>query len=176
MGVKGGLRVGAGRKLGSQNKRTIARVSHAELFRNDGGVVPLGVMIHNMRAAFAAAERADREIKANAIEGMDPEEAFETLLAMVNKAIDLRDIAQKYAVDAAPYVHPRLSAVAFKPPQSADQLSDDATLINGSANTAPPGPSPLMLELAAWDEAEKAFEYKSPRLAAVRTDKKLAEG
>jgi hypothetical protein len=48
---------------------------------------------------------------------------------------------------AMPYLHARIA-----PTQVALVPGDDAKLVNGPANGAPPAPSPLALELQAWQD------------------------
>jgi hypothetical protein len=80
---RGGRRPGAGRKPGSLTKKTreIAEQAAAE------GITPLELQLATMRALWA---------EANAGDNLDLEKA---------------ERAAAIAKDAAPYVHPRLSAV-----------------------------------------------------------------
>lgn len=105
----GGKRVGAGRKLGALAKRTqaIAEKASAE------GITPLEVMLANMWHFHRIAESAEKalaELSADKIDGMEPDDQFKYLLAEVKKAAGLRDMAQGCAVDAAPYIHPKLAS------------------------------------------------------------------
>lgn len=87
----GGKRPGAGRKKGTPNKATQARQAKVA----STGIEPLDVMIENMRAFHAAAG-----------EEQDVKEAHKLRLA-----------AQECAKDAAPYVHPKLSAIEHSGPK-----------------------------------------------------------
>lgn len=82
--MRGGNRPGAGRKPGTQNKKTRAVALEAAAT----GLSPIGVLLHHMRAAHVAGD--------------------------VATAVDC-------ATRAAPFIHPRLSAVAL----DLKDLSDD---------------------------------------------------
>jgi hypothetical protein len=110
--ARGGKREGAGRKAGAVTKRTreIADRALAE------GKAPLEVMLDNMRHfqqvaldAEAVIEAMDED-QAKAL-GQTHEEQFKALLAKVKQAAGLRVMANECARDAAPYMHPKLSAV-----------------------------------------------------------------
>ena len=79
---------GSGRKKGTKNAKTLARKEIAEKALTNG-VTPLQVMLGTMRALWARAKRAKKA------------EAKATYQAK----------ASEIAKDAAPYVHPRLTAV-----------------------------------------------------------------
>ncbi len=87
---------GSGRKKGTKNAKTLARKEIAEKALSKG-VTPLEVMLGAMRAMWARAKRS-KEAEAKA-----------TYQAK----------ASEIAKDAAPYVHPRLTAV---------EMSGDMTL------------------------------------------------
>lgn len=95
---RGGRRPGAGRKKGSATKRTrdIADQAARE------GITPLEVMLKTMQALVATAERVARS-KAKPAKGTP-------------LALDLMLAASGVAKDAAPYMHPRLSAVEHSGP------------------------------------------------------------
>lgn len=113
--ARGGKREGAGRKKGSLTVRTQETAAKALAT----GSSPLDIMLANMRHFQQVA--MDAEV---AIEGMNAEEAaslgathedqFRALLAKVKQAAGLRLMAQESARDAAPYIHPKLSAVTHK--------------------------------------------------------------
>ena len=98
----GGKRPGAGRKKGSANKKTREIADKAI----EQGITPLEVMLAAMRASYETAMTLDEGEERN------------LLLAK----------ASAIASDAAPYIHPRLAAVAYsgevKLKRAAD-LSDD---------------------------------------------------
>jgi hypothetical protein len=87
----GGRRPGSGRKPGTPNKATIARQAEVKA----SGLTPLEVMLDNMRFHQQQAALARRR------KGKGSREA----------EIAHRAAAEDSANRAAPYVHPRLSAV-----------------------------------------------------------------
>lgn len=113
---RGGARANAGRKVGSttQKIRSIAEQAAAE------GTTPIQVMLRNMRYYDECAEAITEKL-AQAAEMMTPEaiakggaEILE-VLKLINKMGDFRMKAQECAVDAAPYIHPRLASIDFTP-------------------------------------------------------------
>lgn len=116
--ARGGKREGAGRKVGSLTKRTqeIAQKAAA------AGMTPLEIMLENMRHFQQVAKDAEatlegltvEEFGAQAPAGATPEEQFKFLMAQVKKTAGLRQLAQDAARDAAPYMHPKLSAINHK--------------------------------------------------------------
>lgn len=114
----GGKREGAGRKvgaLGSAAKLTRAVADKAAT----EGETPLEVMLANMRHFQKVATDAEAILAGLTAEefagqrGADlkPEEQFKLLLAEVKKAAGFRQMAHDCANDAAPYIHPKLSAI-----------------------------------------------------------------
>ena len=99
---KGGTRAGAGRKEGSLTKRTreIAEVAAAK------GITPLEVMMNTMMALYKEAESCmphdDHGHK-------DKDHDHDTIIT--ENRIKLLNMAATIARHAAPYVHPRLSAI-----------------------------------------------------------------
>jgi hypothetical protein len=91
---RGGKRPGAGRRPGTLSKKTVARQQLASAAAEQG-ISPLDVMLTRMRFHF---EVADREVEKG--DGADQGIIGEALRA-----------AHEAAKDAAPYVHPRLSAI-----------------------------------------------------------------
>lgn len=85
MGIKGGARPGAGRKKGSKNKATKKRTEVAAKALK-AGITPLDFMLNVMRAPIPA----------------DVEPGVK--VAMIGQRFEA-------AKAAAPYVHPRLTAV-----------------------------------------------------------------
>lgn len=92
---KGGTRVGAGRKEGSLTKRSreIAEIAAAK------GITPLEVM---MKAMYELLEEAN---KCGHDRGVDDHDI------MMENRIKLLNMAATVAKHAAPYMHPRLSAI-----------------------------------------------------------------
>lgn len=121
--ARGGKREGSGRKLGAVTKRTraIAERALAE------GKAPLEVMLDNMRhfqqvALDAEAVLAGLTVDEIGGQDMSPEEQFKMLLAKAKNAAGFRQMAQECASDAAPYIHPRLAAVAHSTPDGPLQI------------------------------------------------------
>lgn len=98
----GGKRPGAGRPRGAKQKvPNVDRRKAAE-----GGLMPLDVMLGNMR--FFHAEAAALLAKASGIENPGPE-AIDTLKAL----FATRQQAQECAKDAAPYLHAKLQSTVL---------------------------------------------------------------
>lgn len=134
-----------GRKPG-KNRRTLARLALAQKSLA-GGVQPLEVLITNMRFYHNRAEKilqrveialsrmvpvdADGEVVDAAENGDDAKSPAE-LLDMLKELYGYKELAEKCAVDAAPYVHPRLAAVAvrysedLKQQMTPEEISEEA--------------------------------------------------
>ena len=99
--TKGGARTGAGRKEGSLTKRTraIAEVAATQ------GITPLEVMMKTMIELYHEAENCSKHDD-HAHEGVDHDHDIIT-----ETRIKLLNMAATIARHAAPYVHPRLSAI-----------------------------------------------------------------
>jgi len=99
---KGGARPGAGRKEGSLTKRTreIAEVAAAQ------GITPLEVMMRTMMELYKEAENYNKHDD-HAHEGVDHDHD----IMITENRIKLLNMAATIARHAAPYVHPRLSAI-----------------------------------------------------------------
>lgn len=115
--ARGGKREGAGRKKGALTVRTQDAAARALA----DGSTPLDVMLANMRHFQQVALDAEATIDgltAEEISGQaaSPEEQFKLLLAKAKQAAGLRQMAHECARDAAPYIHPKLSAVAHTGP------------------------------------------------------------
>ena len=116
--ARGGKREGAGRPAGAITKRTreVAERALAE------GMSPLDVMLDNMRHFQQVALDAEAtldgltadEFSEQVPDDASPEEQFKFLLAQVKKTVVLRQAAQDAARDAAPYIHPKLTAVDMR--------------------------------------------------------------
>lgn len=112
----GGARPGAGRKPGSKTTKTKLLAAAAAA----AGITPIEVMLGNMRFYHDHAEKFTErmEIIANTMSDKDlrdpQNEKLMELLKLVNKVGDFRMKAQACAVDAAPYIHPRLTSIAVK--------------------------------------------------------------
>ncbi len=92
---RGGYRQGAGRKAGSVTRKTREL---AEQFVKSGAPTPLEVMIKTMHELLEAAEHITTESESDT--GLVSEER-----------VKLLNMAAAIAKYAAPYIHPRLSAI-----------------------------------------------------------------
>lgn len=134
-GSRGGRRAGAGRKPGSLNIRTraIAEAAAAQ------GVTPLEVMLSNMRRYWQLALDAE-----GTAQGEDE--------------LAYRRLAQDAATDAAPFVHPRLSAVEIesmlRPPTFEETLKQwrESETQHSDSRGVPPTPvgEPKTAAPSAW--------------------------
>lgn len=112
---RGGARPNSGRRLGGQNEKTRAYAEAAAV----EGVKPIDVMLGNMRYYHERAEDFDKKLEEVATL-LTPQqiaaggESVMEVLKLVNQIGQFRMKAQECAVDAAPYIHPRLTAIAMK--------------------------------------------------------------
>ncbi len=118
--ARGGKREGAGRPAGALTQKT-REVAERALAT---GMTPLDVMLDNMRHFQQVALDAESVLEGLTAEEFSeqvptdasPEDQFKFLLAQVKKTVGLRQAAQDAARDAAPYIHPKLSATAHSGP------------------------------------------------------------
>lgn len=115
--ARGGKREGAGRKKGSLTIRTQETAARALA----EGKSPLDVMLDNMRHFQQVAMDAEAVLEGLTVEeiagaAVTPDEQFKYLLAKAKQAAGLRQMAHECARDAAPYIHPKLSAIAHTGP------------------------------------------------------------
>jgi hypothetical protein len=106
--TRGGARPGSGRKEGSLTKRTreIAEVAAAQ------GITPLEVMMSTMMELYKEAGNCSCEINKHHDHGDTAGEHNDGHDTMINEnRIKLLNMAATIARHAAPYVHPRLSAI-----------------------------------------------------------------
>ena len=97
---RGGARKNAGRKPGSASKKTRDVANKAA----ESGLTPLEVMLDNMTFAHTEAHR----VLGNLVQvGAEIPDAFD----QYKELLRFRGMAQECAKDAAPYIHPKLSAV-----------------------------------------------------------------
>jgi hypothetical protein len=96
---RGGARQGAGRKPGQMTKKT--RAIAEEAFKR--GVTPLEVMLDNMRFAHEGVDSLLKRIEDDNGHPVD--------LEALKELLRLRQMSEKWAEAAAPYVHPRLTPV-----------------------------------------------------------------
>ena len=98
--LKGTPKTG-GRKKGTPNKATAERQAAVA----SSGKTPLSIMLENARLADAEAQRLTAVLF-----GPDAPQGEEAV-ALMNDMWKFRDAAQRYAKEAAPYVHPKLAAI-----------------------------------------------------------------
>lgn len=140
--ARGGVRPGAGRKTGALTKRTREVAERAIA----SGKTPLEIMLENMHHFQQVALDAEATLEGLTAEEFagqiasdaTPEDQFKFLLATVKKTAGLRQMAQDAARDAAPYVHPKLSAV-----QVDAKVAGSVTV---QYVTAAKGPAPVLSE------------------------------
>lgn len=100
-------KAGPGRPKGSiSSRKRFIREATDETIK--AGVLPIEVMLQNMRWYHEKAEDLLMEILA----AQKKKQLSEAHILALAKVYDFRDRAQKCAADAAPFVHPRLSAIA----------------------------------------------------------------
>jgi hypothetical protein len=103
---RGGKRIGSGRKAGAVTKRT-RQIADQAITQ---GISPLEVMLHNMRFAHSGVDVVLQKILAGELDGMVAEEGGEDVrLGALRSALKLAEFSQKCAIDAAPFIHPRMS-------------------------------------------------------------------
>ncbi len=110
-GPNGGPRKGAGRRPGAATR--VTRRKADELCESKES--PLDIMVDNMLFWYRSVKQIEAslsEILVN-LDAGDPDQRAE-FLKMLKQFMAARENAQKCAVDAAPYVHPRLAAIQFK--------------------------------------------------------------
>lgn len=135
--ARGGKRQGAGRKTGALTKRTRQVAERAVAT----GMTPLEVMLENMRHFQQVAKDAEATLEgltASEFSGQvpadaTPDEQFKFLLAQVKKTAGLRQAAQDAARDAAPYIHPKLSAIQHTGPNGGPIQTIDPSKLSTKA-------------------------------------------
>lgn len=102
---KGGARTGAGRKEGSLTRRTreIAEVAAAK------GITPLEVMMSAMMELYKEAANCSRDHHDHGDNSKEHDDGHDTMFT--ENRIKLLNMAATIARHAAPYIHPRLSAI-----------------------------------------------------------------
>jgi len=117
---RGGKRPGAGRRPGTLSKKTIARQQQASAAA-ENGISPLELMLKRMRYHN---QMADRELEKGAKADHDK----------IEKALHS---ASEAARDAAPYVHPRLSAIEHARGGQVNVLHELFKVIDGTGRGLP---------------------------------------
>jgi hypothetical protein len=141
---RGGKRPGAGRKPGHLNKRTVARQQLAASAAKEG-ISPLEVMLKRMRHYHSVAER---ELAKG--ENADP--------GIIDRALRA---ANESAKGAAPFLHPRLSAVEHSG-SPVDAIAGMLMLIDGKTKGLP-DPSQIHLDRDELSESIPTRATPEPR-------------
>jgi hypothetical protein len=110
--LKGTPKTG-GRKKGTPNKATAERQAQVAAT----GKTPLEIMLENARWAY------DKALELTALLSGPNAPQGEEASALMQEILKLRDVAQRYASAAAPYVHPRLAAIQH------DYRSEDGSAV-----------------------------------------------
>ena len=109
---RGGHGRGQGRKQTAIT--TLSRVRSHEIATS--GCAPLDVLMDNMifwhKHALAMGEKLQAMVESGLMKSDSDER--EKAMKLLGSLLEARDQSERCAVDAAPYVHPRLSSVAFK--------------------------------------------------------------
>jgi hypothetical protein len=149
---RGGKRRGAGRKRGRLNNRTIAHKELASAAAGEG-ITPLELMVKRMRYYHSLAEREMRK----------GEEADEHIIDAALKA------ANESAKDAAPFLHPRLSAIEHTGTPIDDAITEFLKLIDGTSRGLPDlSKIPLDPDIIDVTPMPLAPEPQAPPEAPVR--------
>jgi hypothetical protein len=111
---RGGYRPNAGRPPFSGDKK-MARVRQITNKMLQQEQVPLRVMMNNMVHYVEEANGIEKQFEAQMAENAArfSEEGFLKALELLSKIGDARMKAQKCAVDAAPFIHPKLSNITM---------------------------------------------------------------
>ena len=99
---KAGTPKTGGRQRGTHNKKTTELIEQAAA----GGVMPLDVMLENMRHAYEMAKLAE----ATFLKIKNEPDLRSRMAELLEEEVKYRQLAQDCAKDAAPYLHSRLTA------------------------------------------------------------------
>ena len=111
----GGARVGAGKKKGTVNKKTVAlrETATKKIAELAPGELPLDVMVENMLFWQRTSKLLAEKIMELGKTLQDGDERTE-FLKLLQKFLHAREQAQACAVDAAPYYHAKLASISIK--------------------------------------------------------------
>lgn len=111
MAGPGGARPGAGRRVGTLDKKKLILIERAK----ELGEEPIVVMLQNMNYYHSKGQAVVEKVGnlLAAAQGKLDGDIIQQLTELMKLALSYRDRAQSCAVDAAPYIHPKLSAIAF---------------------------------------------------------------
>lgn len=123
----------------------------------------MDVMVYNMLFWFRAAKGLETQLHDFMIEYAeseavrnDPEKADE-FMKLMKHMIAARENSQKCAVDAAPYVHPRLASVTLK-----NDPKEPLTMILGSMSAAQAAEEYAKTLRAAPESIKPLLQQRSP--------------
>jgi hypothetical protein len=126
--MRGGKRPRSGRPKGSPNKATRERQAAVAA----SGITPLAILLENARWAHAQATQLTEQL-AEAEPSLDTTE-------LLSEMIRFRGLAVEWAHFAAPYVHPRLAAVAHRHTNTdGSPVGPRVNVIIHGAEPEPPG-------------------------------------
>lgn len=155
----GGPRKGQGRPLGSATKLTRRKAD--ELC--DSNESPLDVMVYNMLFWFRATKGLETQLQDFMREFAESEvmrkspESVEEFMKLMKHMVAARENSQKCAVDAAPYVHPRLASVTLK-----NDPKEPLTMILGSMSAAQAAEEYAKTLRAAPESIKPLLQQRSP--------------
>lgn len=131
----------------AQNKEGFLRARTREIAEQATrtGVSPLEVMLTNMRWAHNHSVDLLENLQDFLVAGTDKrnsggstgkvrDEQDESARDLLRQFIRMRELAQRFAVDAAPYIHPRLAQVEWKPDGADRKLARIQRVIIDPAN------------------------------------------
>lgn len=141
---------GGGRTPGALTKMTRDRAQRLAM----DGETPLDVMIQNMlfwhRSAVNLGARIERFMETVDAKAPDYQDKLEGFKDLVKNCLAAKDNAQRCAVDAAPYVHPKLQSIHLVKKEtktnitmtlSSGPVEEDRSYRNGPVVDAKPGPA-----------------------------------
>lgn len=106
-----------GRPKGKLNKRTLARIAEVNKIV-EAGLTPLAVMTENMEFWHHQALEIGERFKSMVVD-VENSDSVALAIKLMEKFFEARKMSQVCAVDAAPYIHPKLQAVTVKQEGSA---------------------------------------------------------
>lgn len=126
---RGGYRPNAGRKPASHSKKAQALKKLTDKMIHEEQV-PLRVMMNNMVHYVEEANGIEKQFEAQMAENAArfSEDGFLKALELLSKIGDARMKAQKCAVDAAPFIHPKLANITMDVKQQVEvrDITEDA--------------------------------------------------
>lgn len=135
MALKRGPKPGNAKGGKAPQSTALARVRAHEIAKS--GKAPLDIMLDNMMFWHNQSQNIAEQIQSG-IQSMKDGNASPELIketeGLLKTFIAARENAQKCAVDAAPYVHPKLQSVAIKANNSGEKVIEVETLVASSGD------------------------------------------